>query len=134
MVGSCAVDPGSIPGSSQLRQLLRFSSDSESEDAQQSTKLSKSRFSQRQRNREATIAHVRGRYTIEIIFARLSTKSFVELRGPLWQPEVRALQVTVLIHAAQSCSSHAYYYITPTLSTGSRSSFKLHFAQVGFTG
>ena len=65
------------------------SRDSESEDAQQSTKLSKSRVSQRHHNREATIAHVSGRYTIDIIFARLSTKSFVEkLRGPLWQPEV----------------------------------------------
>ena len=83
----------------------KFSSDSESEDAQQSTKLSKSRVSQRHRNREATIAHESGRYTIDIIFARLSTKFFVEkLRGPLLQPEVRAVQVKVLIHAAQSCS------------------------------
>ena len=83
----------------------KFSSDSESEDAQQCTKLSKSRVSQRHRNREATIAHVSGRYTIDIIFARLSTKFFVEkLRGPLLQPEVRAVQVKVLIHAAQSCS------------------------------
>ena len=105
----------------------KFSSDSESEDAQQSTKLSKSRVSQRHSNREAA------RYTIDIIFARLSTKSLVEnLRGPLLQPEVRAVQVTVLIHAAQSCSSHAYYYITPPLSTGSRSSLKPHFAQVDF--
>ena len=81
------------------------SRDSESEDAQQSTKLSKSRVSQRHHNREATIAlfaHVSGRYTIDVIFARLSTKSFAEkLRGSLWQPDVRALQVTVLIHAAQ---------------------------------
>ena len=83
----------------------KFSSDSESEDAQQCTKLSKSRVSQRHRNREATIAHVSGRYTIDIIFARLSTKFFVEkLRGPLLQPEVRAVQVKVLIYAAQSCS------------------------------
>ena len=81
----------------------KVSSDSESVDAQQSTKLSKSRVSHR--NREATIAHVSGRYTIDIIFARLSTKFFVEkLRGPLLQPEVRAVQVKVLIHAAQSCS------------------------------
>ena len=65
------------------------SRDSESEDAQQSTKLSKSRVSQRHHNREATIAHVSRRYTINIIFARLSTKSSVEkLRGPLLQPEL----------------------------------------------
>ena len=51
----------------------KFSSDSESEDAQQCTKLSKSRVSQRHRNREATIAHVSGRYTIDIKFARFST-------------------------------------------------------------
>ena len=103
----------------------KFSSDSESEDAQQSTKLSKSRVSQRHRNREATIAHVSGRYTIDIIFARLSTKFFVEkLRGPLLQPEVRAVQVTILIHAAHSCSFHACYYMTLPLSTGSRSSFR----------
>ena len=46
----------------------KFSSDSESEDAQQSKKISKSRVSQRHRNREAKIAHISGRYTIDIIF------------------------------------------------------------------
>ena len=86
----------------------------------------RSRVNQRHSNREATIAHVNGRFTIDLIFARLSTKFFVEKsRGPLLQPEVRAVQVTILIHAAHSRSSHARHYITPQLSTGSRSPFRL---------
>ena len=42
------------------------------------------------------------------------------------QPEVRAVQVTILIHAAHSHSSHASHacpYITLQLFTGSCSSF-----------
>ena len=78
----------------------------------------RSSVNQRHRNREATIAHVNGRLTIDLIFARLSTKSFVEKsRGPLLQPEVHAVQMTILNHAAHSRSSHAGHYITPQLFT-----------------
>ena len=57
----------------------KFSSASESEDAQQSTKLLKSRVSQLHSNRKAMIARVSRRYTINILFACLSAKPFVEL-------------------------------------------------------
>ena len=40
------------------------------------------------------------------------------------QPEVRAVQVAILIHAAYSRSSHASHRIILQLSTGSRSSFR----------
>ena len=40
------------------------------------------------------------------------------------QPEVRGVQVVILIHAAYSRSSHACHRIIPPLSTGSRSSFR----------
>ena len=106
----------------------KFSSDSESEVRlrmhNDPRNYRRSRFSQRHRNREATITNVSGKFTIDLIFARLSTKSFVEkLRGPLLQPEVRAVQVIILIHAAHSCSSHACYFLTPQHSTDSGSSF-----------
>ena len=61
---------------------------------------------------------------MQIFFYRLRTKSLVEkLSGPLLQPEVRALQVAFLIHAAYSSSSHASHIVIPLLSTGSRSSY-----------
>ena len=103
----------------------KFSSNSVSEDAQQSTKLSEIMGCQWHRNREDTTSHVSGRSTINLIFARLSTIPFFEkLRGPLLQPEVSDVEVTILMHAAHSCSSHACYYIIPPLSTGSHSSFR----------
>ena len=58
-------------------------------------------------------------------FYRLRTKSLVEkMRGPLLQPEVRAVQVAILIHTAYSHSPHTCHRIIPPLSTASRSYFR----------
>ena len=61
----------------------------------------------------ATIA---GRFTIDLFLACLSTESFVEkLSGPLLQPKLHTVQVTILIHAAHSHSSHACHNIMALL-------------------
>ena len=72
----------------------------------------RSRVSLRHRHREATNAHWNGRLTINLNFYHLSTKFLVEnLRGPLLQPDVRAVQVTILIHAAHSVRDITHSHI-----------------------
>ena len=88
------------------------------------------------RNREVIIAHGNERFTIDnffIFWLGLRTKSLdKKLSRPLLQPEVRAVQVAILIYATYSRSSHACHLIILQLSTGSRRRDAAHFAQGWF--
>ena len=102
-----------------------FSSHSASEDAQPSTKSWKIKGQSAAPQQRCHNRTLKRKVHNRLFFDLLRAKSLVEkLSGPLLQPEVRAVHLAILIHAAYSCSSHSFHRIIPPLSTVSRSAFR----------